>query len=454
MTSRFKQQQTLVKKPKSRKLWKLGVFLFLLFLVIAGFFLWRINTVYNKVFTDKETGFLKQLQNTAMGTLGMTSLVGENEGQVNILLLGIGGENHDGGYLTDSIILAQVRLKDKKVSLTHIPRDYYVYIKQARYSDKINTAFALGFQQNKDFGEAGEWATTAVESISGLNIPYFAVVDFSGFTKAIDAIGGIDINIERTFTDSTYPDDKLGLLAPLTFTAGPTHMDGKRALIFARSRHGNNNEGSDFARGVRQQKVLYAIKDKVTSANLLSNVSNLNKLLDVVADHSHTNLKPGEILHLFNLTKSYRQDNIISVSLDGTSGILCDGRVEETNAYILTLCEGQTEKDLRDFFHGTFNTAPSYTEKPRILVLTTGTTSSEYKKIVSNLKKYSLTHTYRSYKTLPSDENIFYVVNDKTETIKLLQKELGLYQVFTLPQDLKYDSTKTDIIILTRDISQ
>ena len=109
-----------------------------------------------------------------------------------------------------------------------------------------------------------------MQNLTGLQVPYFAVMDFSGFEKAIDQVGGVDVTVDRTFTDYQYPDSGTGYLPPQTFTAGPQHMDGARALIFARSRHAAGVEGSDFARSQRQQKIIDAFKQKVLSMNLVS----------------------------------------------------------------------------------------------------------------------------------------------------------------------------------------
>jgi len=112
----------------------------------------------------------------------------------------------------------------------------------------------------------------------------------------------VDIKIDRTFTDYQYPDSGTGYLPPQTFTAGWEHMDGARALIFARSRHAAARS-SDFARSTRQQKVIQAFKDKTLNLNLITDSGKINSLLGTFADHFHTNI-PGEIYHLYSLIKT------------------------------------------------------------------------------------------------------------------------------------------------------
>ncbi len=156
-----------------------------------------------------------------------------------------------------------------------------------------------------DWNQAGADARQTVETLSGLNIPYFAVLDFAGFKEAIDQVGGVDVVVDRTFTDYAYPADVGdGYLPPITFTAGPQHMDGTTALEFARSRHAAGPEGSDFARSQRQQKIITAFEAKLFQLNIISGASTLNSLLDIFADHFHTNLDPGELYQLYNFYKA------------------------------------------------------------------------------------------------------------------------------------------------------
>ena len=98
----------------------------------------------------------------------------------------------------------------------------------------------------------------------------------------IDAIGGVDIQVEQTFTDWQYPtwDDKW---MTVSFQKGKQPMDGQTALVFARSRHGNNGEGSDFARSKRQQLVILAAQEKLFSVGTPTDAKKLAALYSAVA---------------------------------------------------------------------------------------------------------------------------------------------------------------------------
>ncbi len=140
-------------------------------------------------------------------------------------------------------------------------------------------------------------------------------------------MGGVDVTVDRTFTDSSYPDYNNGYLPPVTFTKGPQHMDGQRALIFARSRHGDNGEGSDFARSERQKKVIVAMKDKVGALGLNS-LSTITNLLGDFTNNFRTNLEPFELKRLADLATGISSDNIYSFSLDPDDKLICSGLID------------------------------------------------------------------------------------------------------------------------------
>ncbi|MFA6361501.1 MAG: LCP family protein, partial [Candidatus Shapirobacteria bacterium] len=207
----------------------------------------------------------------------------------SILLLGYGGGAHEGGTTTDTIMVAKIDPRNKEISLISIPRDLWVPIPingDETKSFKINAAYPVGLSKEKQYqnkkveftGEAGggELAKYVVEQVVGFKIDYFAAIDFDGFTKMIDILGGIDIKVEKTFDDLFYPieaniDDPCGKTdeemksleatmsgdkleqqytcryEALHFDKGIQHMDGIMALKFARSRH-SATDGGDFNR--------------------------------------------------------------------------------------------------------------------------------------------------------------------------------------------------------------
>ncbi|MEJ0021545.1 MAG: LCP family protein [Candidatus Doudnabacteria bacterium] len=316
----------IVQKPHRRtRKWK-WIILILVILALAGFASSKLLLKTNQIFTGKGNIF------TRVGNLILSpdkKLIGEDEGQINILLMGIGGSGHDGAYLTDTMIVASINTKTNEVVLISIPRDFALDLPKVGYN-KVNAAYAYAYKDNPN--TAGDAAIDAAEKITNLQIPYYAVIDFRGFVKAVDDVGGVDVTVDNTFTDSSFPNDypydTTGYLAPVTFTKGPQHMNGQRALIFARSRHSENaDEGSDFARSERQKKILVALKNKILSLKL-TNLPTINNLLSDFTDNFRTNMEPYELKHLTDLAQKTNNDNIYSFSLDPDGVLICSALVD------------------------------------------------------------------------------------------------------------------------------
>jgi LCP family protein required for cell wall assembly len=308
-------------KRKRRRRWIKWV---VLLVIIVGALIWGGNSILskvNKIFTNKQSIF------TRVGRFISSDdkpLIGEDTGTVNILLLGIGGPGHEGPNLTDTMIVASIDVKTKDVVMISVPRDFMVTLPGRGYQ-KINAAYAYAELDQENSG--GQAAIDAVEKITGLDIPYFAVIDFKGFVKAVDRVGGVDITVDRTFTDAQYPNYNYGYLPPQTFTKGEEHMDGERALIFARSRHGNNGEASDFARSERQKKVILALKDKAAGLNV-TDLKTLNGLLNDFTENFRTNLEPYELQRLAGIAQGISDNSVVSFSLEPQAGIICDGSID------------------------------------------------------------------------------------------------------------------------------
>lgn len=258
-------------------------------------------------------------------------LIGEKEDRINILLLGMGGEGHDGPYLTDTIMVASIRPSDNAVALLSIPRDLLVPLPGFGWR-KINAANAFG--EIKARGRGGDFARNVVESLLGIDIPYYVRVDFTGFTDLIDNVEGVDVHVDTAFEDYSYPTDDY-LTRTISFKDGWQTMDGDTALAFARSRHGTNGEGSDFARAKRQQKVLAAVKKKFLSLRTYRKPSVISNTLASLQSHISTNINLGEILRLVKMAQRIDTEYGVSHEVldDGPDGALVARIV--SGAYVL-----------------------------------------------------------------------------------------------------------------------
>lgn len=248
-------------------------------------------------------------------------LQGEKQDRVNVLLLGMGGAGHDGATLTDTIIFASVRPSDKQVGLLSIPRDLQVNIQGYGWR-RINTVNA--FAEQKDPGSGGQSAAQMVSQILDQQIPYYLRLDFKAFEQIINAMDGIEVDVDQSFYDPFYPDDDFGY-APVFFEKGRQKMNGERALKFVRSRHGTNGEGNDFARARRQQKVLLALKDRVLSFDVLLRPKRIKTIMESLNKHIQTNITLWEGMRLAKLISNTEKENIVSRVLDASpEGVLVE----------------------------------------------------------------------------------------------------------------------------------
>lgn len=410
----------------------------------------RAVNLSNKIFVGQKTSFFQKITELIRGGGGDVRLIGENLGQINILLLGVGGEGHDGPYLTDTMILTQIRPATGQVALVSIPRDYWTLMPDSASYEKINAAFTEGFMKKKDWDQGGLYARQAVEKLSGLTIPYFAIVDFQGFQKAINLVGGVDVNVATTFTDASFPNDAtLGYLPPITFQQGWQHMNGERALQFARSRHAEGPEGSDFARSQRQQKIIKALKDKIINLNLITNAGKINALAGIFADHFHTNISPAEVYRIYQLTKNQSVKNFTSVSLDpDTTKLVCPKIQEESGAYTLVPCEGKTDSDIMNFFKNIFAVGQLYQEKSVIWLASSSPDKTSYQAALGELQNMNLTVWELPYSGTVFPYNIFYQVNPKPATAEFIKNTLNAKEVSLPPPGVKIDNSKVDVIVI------
>lgn len=309
-----------------------------IFLLLLG-----ATAVFSYTNTRDESSVLSQTWHTITSIPPLRGLaenasadLASDEGRINVLLMGIGGGNHEGAHLTDTMILASVVPDKRRVALFSIPRDLLVPIDGYGWR-KINNANAFGELVQEGYG--AELARRTVEQAFGVPVQYYLRVDFQGFADIVDILGGLPITVENSFTDYKYPtlDKKY---QTVSFQKGPQMMDGERALMYVRSRHSlDNSEGSDFARSRRQQQVLAAVKEKVFSTTLFFRPQKIAEILDTVKHNVSTNMEVWQMLTFANALKKIEHDDIVSVVLDDDAGgMLVSGVID--GAYVLRPRDG------------------------------------------------------------------------------------------------------------------
>lgn len=229
--------------------------------------------------------------------------------RVNVLLLGTDCRPADNGVCrTDSMMLASLDPKTQSGGIVSMPRDLWVPIPDFR-EDRINVAYYYGDLYRFPGGGPGLSKRT-VEYNLGRRVHFYVLVDFNGFRRLIDTLGGIDVDVPKTIDDPQYPDENYGY-SPLLIPAGRVHMNGELALKYARTRHVDG----DFGRMKRQIQVVLAARDK---AMRLDMVSKLPTLMQSMWSTVKTDLTPQDVLALAPLAAKVRSENIKTGSIDQT----------------------------------------------------------------------------------------------------------------------------------------
>jgi LCP family protein required for cell wall assembly len=293
---------------------------------------------------------------------------------ISILLLGYGGAGHDGGSLTDSIMLVEIKPHQSQINLISIPRDLWVEIPigtSEPHFGKINSAYAIGLDDKKytqksieftGLAGGGQMAKSVIGQVVGKDVDYFISLDFQGFTKAIDQLGGVDVKVQKTFDDFLYPLDQgttinncgkseeeiKALTATLSgeklesqfpcryetlhFDKGIVHMDGITALKYSRSRH-SATDGGDFNRAARQRQLILAVRDRIISLNFFTQAISV---LDQLSSHVKTDINLVSLEKLISRAPEFAKYQVKHIALTDQNVLKQDRSVDRQDILIPT----------------------------------------------------------------------------------------------------------------------
>lgn len=288
-------------------------------LLIGGFLLGKSIIAARSIF--KGGGGAAALE----ANVDPAKLNGEGDGRVNIMMLGKGGDGHEAPDLTDTVLIASIDPVQNEAAILSIPRD--LWVRNSYGSSKINAVYANakysvmssnGGKENAAAEKAGlEAIEKTLEDSMGIPIHYYALVDFKAFQQAIDAVGGVDVNVKTPVYDPMRINGRSYVLDVKT---GPNHFDGFRGLAYARSRM--TSVRGDFDRGQRQREILIALKEKVISAGTFSNPRRISSLVDSFGNNVQTNLSLSEMVRLVEIGKNIPNDKVASLSLVDPPNVL------------------------------------------------------------------------------------------------------------------------------------
>lgn len=247
-----------------------------------------------------------------------TRLKGENQGRVNILIAGDSADdpNHAGADLTDSIMVVSIDTKNHTGFMLSIPRDLWVYIPNWSYQ-KINAANEVtGFSQSGYPSSGMGQLEEIVQTNLGIPIDYYILLNYTSFEAAVNAVGGISINIQSQDPRGLYDS-----FTKIDLPNGWATLNGVQALALARAR-GDNGAGdisygfpqSDFDRTQHQRQMLVALAQKAKTAGVLANPIKVTRLFDAFGNNIQTDLNLQDVLRLNQITKGMNIANLQSLA--------------------------------------------------------------------------------------------------------------------------------------------
>ncbi len=318
LTRKQRRQQKKAKKKQRRgaRKWvpRIIILLIIIVVAVAGFLLAKGYIKLHNIFQGG--GYSAALGDDS----NPSNLYKEGDGRVNILLIGGRADNDpDGGGLTDTILVLSIDPITNKSAFISVPRDLWVRT-DGRGSERINAVFKFARQdaEKKGLSEAQANAAGAkalkakMTEVLGIDMHYYAMVDIEGFTRAVDTLGGVDINVPDAVRDASmaWQNNGRALLVP----EGLQTLTSKQALFYVQSRKGDPR--SDFGRSERQRLFLAAMAKEITKASTYGNPLTVSRLMDDFGNHVRTDFAAGDVVHLYNVATKLGEPESIGLTTE------------------------------------------------------------------------------------------------------------------------------------------
>jgi LCP family protein required for cell wall assembly len=429
--------QLIGQKPKKKSKWWVWVIISILVIIFGGLG----YIVYKGIDLSKKIGL--NLNAGSLITEKQPELEKDSTGKyTNFLIVGIDTRPDQGGLNTDTMIVVSYNYDTNTIDMVSIPRDLSVEINNSGWYNKINSVYASA--ENKEKGTGMSALQQTVTKLTGIDIQYYALVNYQAFLDLIDAVGGIDINVPVAFTDTCYPADSSkdtgahygwcidseGWWKTVSFDTGVQHMDGKTALEYARSRHGEFSTGkdvTDFGRAIHQQEVIMAVKDKILNTSTLTSPKSIMAIISSIADNITTSgFTINDIQAGLNMAKNFSDNNgkQYSFVLDleaGNKQLIANISTYDENgtltAYLIGPKLGLGKySDIHEYIQDILDKPELYSEKPLIYVYDSGLGYQEtYQKTKDLQNQYPFISIVFGGST-KYDENGDYIYSDDTES--------------------------------------
>lgn len=430
--------------PKSKKDFearKISSIFALAVVIFAAFFIYKV--------TSTAIFYVSNFRFTDLVMLVAGKVEQDDLGRTNVLLLGVGGGQHDAPDLTDSIIVASYNHRTRIASLLSIPRDLYVNM-PGYDGSRVNKIYE-NLKPRLGSKKALEVVRDAASKIANLDIHYYVKIDFSGFRDVIDTLGGIDIEVPKTIHDEAYPDEKMQGYTLFHVDAGLQHMDGETALKYARSRHST----SDFDRSLRQQEIIKAIKAKATEAKLFSSPMKLKTLWDTFQENIETDLSLREMITFAGIAKDFDTSRMVTkglrdIEIVQEGGFLYTPERELYGGAFVLLPWGDTYESIHRYAKFLFERPEIYLEKARIEIQNGTGQSGVAGKLANRLSLYGfnvvLTGNTPNKEKFDTSQIYAYEPDKFTANLTALQEFLPIGSIRKAPEGSV--GTESDIVIV------
>lgn len=319
--------------------------------------------------------------------LDTSKFVKSGDGRFNMVIVGIGGENHPGGNLTDSIQVMSMDTLNHTVAFTSVPRDLYVTYPGIGRT-KINAVYT--YAEQKKTGDGAVALRTVIGQVLGVKVSNFALIDFTGIKDIVDSIGGIEVDVPKALNDPLYPAADMIHYDPLYVKAGLQTMNGEMALKYARSRETT----SDFDRSMRQQIVIAAIKKKALSIGVLTNPTKITNIIAALGKHFRTDLQVDEIRTLIDVYRQVAPESTGGFVLDTSSALGLLTSVSSPVYYAYPIPGFDRYDDINQWFAKNNPDPLLKKDTPTVTVYNSGkATQKQMDTFVQKLKDYGYTVT-------------------------------------------------------------
>ncbi len=417
----------------------------------GGVLAWQGYTKMNQVFHGQAT-----VAALSERPVAPELLRGEGDGRINILLLGVGGAGHDGGDLTDTMMVLSVDPVNHTAAAISLPRDLWIKspVTKGTEYQKINAVFTTAKSAylaknsqatRKQLTEVGFQAVDqAVGTVLGVKVDYHVLADFKAFSQAIDTVEGITVDVKETLDDPMLAWENNN--STRVANVGMQTMNGKQALLYARSRYTT----SDFARNERQRAIVVALKNKATTMRNISDPTRLTALMDAFSANMYSDLSPTGATRLLSIMRNVGNEKITSVSLVDKPSPLVAPVVVEGVSTVQPVAGPSNYADIQDYIRSKVH--DGYLARETASVYIVAKTTEAGKQAMQHLRSYGYNVTSYVQGQVKLEDSVVYDLSGGSAPYTKHYLE-GRYSVLgpeKIPSDISVPVGTKFVIILAK----